>query len=1749
MSVFGNSTNVRILGSNFHDLNSGLQMGSGNSGPQPGGTLVDSSWFHNNAGTAISATTVTATISNNVVENNSQGIVASGSVLISGNTVSGHNSFPSIAGIFASSGAQVIGNTVFNNAIGIQVSSGASAIGNRVFANTVSGIFVPSSSSISGAVSGNLVYGNPIGIDVAWNIALVNNTIYDNTQRGVRITPNGTTISLTNNTIIQEVGTAVEILSAVSAPLGLDFRNNIFQLGRSSGGAVIGLDVADSAQAAFTSDYNLFDLGPGGKIARWQNVLFGSLLDWSLELGFDAASFSGDPGFVAPAGPDLIRGFVGGVDHGADDNFRVAANSITVDHGDPRSPFFNEPGPNGARVNIGSTGNTSSAATSAATEAQILGPGGIDRLRVGQATTISFRTAGLAAADPALFIDVGASNPLIGTESWNTWIKDSYRTGGFITSSSTVTGGTAPAAVYQTGVINNSGAGVAMSFAIPVSDGSYGIRLHFTSGFTFGTFDIALQGSVVQSGLDVNAATGGNGRAYVLPFTATASGGAGIRLDLINRTGQAMISGIEIVKLNPPAAAPTANVEVSLDNGGTWSTIATNVLLDQFGAGAVTWTPDAASNGTTALFRVTATNGAASTLGVSDRPFLIAPAGHSFYVDDGSNANDFYTPNAVGNNANSGVSPDAAMASLSALLRAYDLGPGDTVFVDTGTYTPIRDIILAANDSGTGPGASEQFLITGPTDAAKVALFDRGTTATSADVFRFTGADWVTLSHLSLTNASIGVELVTASASDHITLDYLDISQTKRQGVLINSGNTGLTVSNSYIHGQVNPNDSSVAAGAIDTGNFSGATNISVIENRITGYWYGVNVSQSSNGVLIDNNNIFDIADRAISIYSSTNITISNNVITNNGIGVTSGDAAINLLAVSNYLIIGNTITGHLRSSSTAITLGNSVSGGVIQGNIISGNTAGISGGSGYSTSASSNNLVANNTISNNTTYGIQGAGEYVGNIIFGNASGALLISQSYFHNNLVYGNTTDAVFVKSGGSQIVSNTIRQANGAALRVQGANNFNGTTNIRNNILWAEGGIGIDVDAASEAGFKSDYNLFYLTNNAIVGNWGGHVQNVLSDWQFRLGLDLHGIAADPQFVDPASGNYHLLFGSPAVDAGDPHDPYSFEPSPDGGRINIGFDGNTSAATVSRDSFIQVLGPNGNDKLEVGELTTITWRTAGLATEEPVLLINLGGDAIQGPEPWSYWASDPSRFNNGIATPSPKTKPGLVAPDAIFNDFGQVSHYAYNLADGDYIVRLQLYNFNTGLGGKFDIKLQGQLVADDVDGFAILGTTGAYVLELNTTISGGTGLVLDAIGVGVSNVPIAGIEISRRIPAGTADKKAKVEVSLDNGQNWQTIANNVALDRYGTGSVDWRPDTQTNGNTALVRVTVGDISDTSDKPFLITNSGHFFYIDDGSNAGDEYTPNAVGNDFNSGKSPDSPMATLDALLRAYKLEAGDVVRVDTGQYLALRDLVFDGSDTGSADDAPHRLTIQGPTDPNNHAVFDRANFLGDSAVFRFRGSDFVSINNIDMTGANRGLYLEAGTALVSEGIHITGGSIYSNQTDGVLVSNDHPGFIIDRTRVFGNKTGTTGGIGIEISGSYDAQVLNVEVFNNGSGIISQSVSGLIIDGANVHDNAAVGIRVFDRGNATLPLDIIRNSRVFNNAGGGEGGIRTSGDRVLVTGNIVSGQTTLAGNTDGRRPGDRECRVRQFEGHRGQRQPDAGSGQPHFRKCRRRH
>ena len=134
-----------------------------------------------------------------------------------------------------------------------------------------------------------------------------------------------------------------------------------------------------------------------------------------------------------------------------------------------------------------------------------------------------------------------------------------------------------------------------------------------------------------------------------------------------------------------------------------------------------------------------------------------------------------------------------------------------------------------------------------------------------------------------------------------------------------------------------------------------------------------------------------------------------------------------------------------------------------------------------------------------------------------------------------------------------------------------------------------------------GFFCGYNTSpTLVNSILWGNtpdqiYGGAPQVSYSD--IEGGLPGEGnFSLDPCFVDPANGDYHLQstagsfhgglwapdsLHSPCIDAGDPSSPFALEPMPNGSRINLGFEGNASDASLSTPTWAAPSGAELRNK----------------------------------------------------------------------------------------------------------------------------------------------------------------------------------------------------------------------------------------------------------------------------------------------------------------------------------------------------------------------------------------------------------------------------------------------------------------------------------------------------------------------------------------------------------------------------------------
>ena len=150
------------------------------------------------------------------------------------------------------------------------------------------------------------------------------------------------------------------------------------------------------------------------------------------------------------------------------------------------------------------------------------------------------------------------------------------------------------------------------------------------------------------------------------------------------------------------APTDTVDIELSADGGLSYGTyIARNLPydLEEF-----MWPTSATSNGTTYRVRVSAAAFSAVSDN-SDYNFEISNSvtGTAYYVNDADTSDDVYCT-AIGNNSNNGLTPSTPKWNPQSIIDDYLLGPGDVVYVDTGSWSLTQSISLTSSDQGSSSG-------------------------------------------------------------------------------------------------------------------------------------------------------------------------------------------------------------------------------------------------------------------------------------------------------------------------------------------------------------------------------------------------------------------------------------------------------------------------------------------------------------------------------------------------------------------------------------------------------------------------------------------------------------------------------------------------------------------------------------------------------------------------------------------------------------------------------------------------------------------------------------------------------------------------------------------------------------------------------------------------------------------------------------------------------------------------------------
>src|SRR5579885_2007435 len=115
----------------------------------------------------------------------------------------------------------------------------------------------------------------------------------------------------------------------------------------------------------------------------------------------------------------------------------------------------------------------------------------------------------------------------------------------------------APQAVYQSNRYGN------FTYTIPglTANGSYTVRLHFAEEYWTAAgkrvFNVSINGSQVLTNFDIFATAGGEYKAVVEQFSATASGSGSMTIQFVTVTDNAQVNGLEILAAGSSTPTPT----------------------------------------------------------------------------------------------------------------------------------------------------------------------------------------------------------------------------------------------------------------------------------------------------------------------------------------------------------------------------------------------------------------------------------------------------------------------------------------------------------------------------------------------------------------------------------------------------------------------------------------------------------------------------------------------------------------------------------------------------------------------------------------------------------------------------------------------------------------------------------------------------------------------------------------------------------------------------------------------------------------------------------------------------------------------------------------------------------------------------------------------------------------------------------------------------------------------------------------
>ena len=194
--------------------------------------------------------------------------------------------------------------------------------------------------------------------------------------------------------------------------------------------------------------------------------------------------------------------------------------------------------------------------------------------------------------------------------------------------------------------------------------------------------------------------------------------------------------------------------------------------------------------------------------------------------------------------------------------------------------------------------------------------------------------------------------------------------------------------------------------------------------------------------------------------------------------------------------------------------------------------------------------------------------------------------------------------------------------------------------------------------------------------------------------------------------------------------------------------------------------------------------------------------------------------------------------------------------------------------------------------------------------------------------------------------------------------------------------------------------------------------------------------------------------------------------------------------------------PTQIANHysaagaAILNRGTTNSGSEVFQLDGGSNITIENLTITGGVSAIEITAGTNSVND--TVTNCIIYGNSGNGIDISgftNTADNFTLTNSIIASN-----GGSGFSDGNSNTPLVTGNTFFANGQSGINIFSNGGTFTNNQVIANGGNGISS-GTNNVSIPMTISGNTITAN----GGSGITNGDTTALITGNTISGQTTI--------------------------------------------